>query len=70
MSATWMRCAPPWREGTERLGPVHAVIHAAGVVDDAPLMTKHARHAVDEVLAPKVHGTQVLDGLFPDGSVG
>ncbi len=54
--------------GVARFGPVHAVIHAAGVVADGPLMTK-APGTVDEVLAPKVLGTQVLDGLFPDGSV-
>jgi acyl transferase domain-containing protein/thioesterase domain-containing protein/acyl carrier protein len=54
--------------GVARFGPVHAVIHAAGVVDDGPLMTKSPA-AVEEVLAPKLHGTQVIDRLFPDGSV-
>ncbi|MGQ0565322.1 MAG: type I polyketide synthase [Gemmobacter sp.] len=52
--------------GEAALGPVRAVIHAAGVVDDGPLLTKSAA-AVEEVLAPKLHGTQVLDTLFPDG---
>ena len=54
--------------GVARFGPVQAVIHAAGVVDDSPLLTKTPAEA-EEVLAPKLHGTRVLDGLFPDGSV-
>jgi acyl transferase domain-containing protein/thioesterase domain-containing protein len=48
------------------LGPVRAVIHAAGVIDDAPMLAKGGA-AVEAVLAPKLHGTQVLDALFPDG---
>jgi acyl transferase domain-containing protein len=48
------------------IGPIRAVIHAAGVVDDGPLLTKTPA-AVEEVFAPKLHGTQVLDTLFPDG---
>ena len=51
-----------------RFGAVHAVIHAAGVVNDAPLMTKTPAQ-VEEVLAPKLHGTLVLDQLFPDGTL-
>lgn len=54
--------------GVARFGRVSAVIHAAGVVDDAPLMTKSPAE-VEEVFAPKLHGTLVLNGLFPDGSV-
>ncbi len=54
--------------GVKRFGPVHAVIHAAGVVDDGPLMAKTPAE-VEEVFAPKLHGTQVLDRLFPDGSL-
>ncbi|GAB1360921.1 type I polyketide synthase [Rhodobacter sp.] len=54
--------------GIRRFGPVHAVIHAAGVVDDGPLLTKTPAE-VEEVFAPKLHGTQVLDRLFPDGSL-
>lgn len=54
--------------GAAALGPVQAVIHAAGVVDDAPLLAKTPA-AVEEVLAPKLHGTRTLDALFPDGSV-
>jgi acyl transferase domain-containing protein/thioesterase domain-containing protein/NAD(P)-dependent dehydrogenase (short-subunit alcohol dehydrogenase family)/acyl carrier protein len=51
-----------------RFGPVRAVIHAAGVVNDGPLMTKTPAD-VTQVLAPKLHGTQVLAGLFPDGTL-
>lgn len=52
-----------------RFGKVQAVIHAAGVVQDGPLMTKTPAQ-VEEVFAPKLHGTLVLDRLFPDGSIG
>jgi acyl transferase domain-containing protein/thioesterase domain-containing protein/acyl carrier protein len=53
---------------TERFGPIHGVIHAAGAVNDAPLLTKDVS-SVENVFSAKIHGTQVLDGLFPDGSV-
>lgn len=48
------------------LGPIKGVIHAAGVIDDAPIIGKSPL-AVEDVFTPKVHGTQVLDSLFPDG---
>ena len=54
--------------GEARFGKVTAVIHAAGVVDDGPLMLKTPAE-VEEVFAPKLHGTQVLNRLFPDGAV-
>ncbi len=54
--------------GEARFGPVQAVIHAAGVVDDGPLMLKTSAQ-VEEVFAPKLHGTQVLNRLFPDGAI-
>ncbi|THD83625.1 SDR family NAD(P)-dependent oxidoreductase [Aliigemmobacter aestuarii] len=47
-------------------GPMRMVVHAAGVVDDAPLLAKTPA-AVEEVLAPKLHGLKVLEQLFPDG---
>ncbi|MFP4570089.1 type I polyketide synthase [Rhodosalinus sp.] len=53
---------------TDRFGRIAGVIHAAGVVDDAPLMAK-TLSSVEDVLAPKLHGTQVLDTLFPDGAL-
>jgi acyl transferase domain-containing protein/thioesterase domain-containing protein/acyl carrier protein len=51
-----------------RFGRVDAVIHAAGVVDDAPLLAK-GPSGVEAVFAPKVHGTQVLSAVFPDGDL-
>ncbi|MDG1117336.1 MAG: beta-ketoacyl synthase N-terminal-like domain-containing protein [Flavimaricola sp.] len=50
------------------LGPIKAVIHAAGVVDDAPILAKTAM-GIEDVFTPKIHGTQVLDALFPDGTL-
>ncbi|MBD3765412.1 MAG: KR domain-containing protein, partial [Rhodobacterales bacterium] len=52
----------------DSLGPIRGVIHAAGVVDDAPLLAKTPAR-IEEVLAPKLHGTEVLDTLFPDGGL-
>lgn len=51
-----------------RFGPVHTLIHAAGVLDDGPLLTRTPAQ-VQDVLAPKVLGTRVLDEVFPDGSL-
>ncbi len=50
------------------LGPIHGVIHAAGAIDDAPLLAKTPA-TLDAVLSPKLHGLRVLDQLLPDGSV-
>ncbi len=55
-------------QGEARFGKVRTVIHAAGVVDDAPLLTKTSAQ-VENVFAPKIHGTLVLDQLFPDGTL-
>ena len=49
-------------------GRIDGVIHAAGVIDDAPLLGKGLED-VERVLAPKVHGLRVLDTLFPDGAL-
>tara|TARA_R110002049_G_scaffold23781_7_gene84818 strand:+ start:21229 stop:27666 length:6438 start_codon:yes stop_codon:yes gene_type:complete len=51
-----------------RHGAITGVIHAAGVLDDAPLLAK-SDAAIDAVLAPKVQGLRVLDQLLPDGAV-
>ncbi len=51
-----------------RFGKIHGVIHAAGTIDDAPLAAKSVS-SVENVFAPKVHGTRVLDSLLPDGAV-
>ena len=56
-------------EGAQaRFGPINGVVHAAGVVDDGPLLTKNSA-SVEDVLAPKIHGTQILHQLFPDGAL-
>ena len=52
-----------------RFDRIDAVIHAAGVIDDAPILAKTPA-SVENVFAPKVHGTGLLDKVFPDGSVG
>jgi acyl transferase domain-containing protein/acyl carrier protein len=49
-------------------GPVTGVIHAAGVINDGPLLAKREAE-MDAVFAPKITGTRVLEGLFPDGSL-
>lgn len=50
------------------LGRVTAVIHAAGVIHDAPLLTKSLTE-IEDVFTPKIHGTKVLEELFPDGAL-
>ena len=50
------------------LGPIRGIVHAAGIVDDAPILSKQPM-AVEDVFTPKIQGTQVLDALFPDGDL-
>jgi len=52
-----------------RFGTLHGVIHAAGVIKDAPLLSK-SPDTIEDVFTPKIHGTQVLDEVFPDGTLG
>ena len=52
----------------ERFGPITGVIHGAGVIDDAPLLAK-SPSSVEDVFTPKIHGTEVLGEVFPDGSL-
>jgi acyl transferase domain-containing protein/thioesterase domain-containing protein/acyl carrier protein len=56
------------QKAQQRFGRINMVVHAAGVVDDGPLMTKTSG-GVEEVFAPKLHGLQILHDLFPDGSI-
>ena len=49
-------------------GTPYGLIHAAGAINDAPLLAKSTGD-VEEVLAPKLHGLQVLDALLPDGTL-
>jgi len=51
-----------------RHGNLTGLIHAAGVLDDAPLLAK-SDAAIDAVLAPKLQGLRVLDQLLPDGTL-
>jgi acyl transferase domain-containing protein/thioesterase domain-containing protein/acyl carrier protein len=51
-----------------RFGPITGVIHAAGHIDDGPILTKTAT-GMAEVFAPKISGLRVLDTLFPDGAI-
>lgn len=52
-------------DATTAFGPIKGLIHAAGSINDAPILGKSALDA-EGVLAPKVHGTQVLWSLLPD----
>lgn len=45
-----------------RFGPIHGIVHAAGVVEDGVLPTKTPA-SVDRVFTPKVQGTLLLDEL-------
>jgi len=50
------------------LGPIRGVVHAAGVVDDAPILAK-SPVAIEDVFTAKIHGTEVLAQLFPEGAL-
>lgn len=52
-------------ETRRRFGALNGVVHAAGVLRDAPILTK-TQQQVEDVFAPKVHGTLVLDALLRD----
>ena len=52
-------------EARRRYGKIDGVFHAAGVVDDGPLMLKSAESAA-RVLDPKVRGTLVLEEALSD----
>ena len=54
-------------DAISRYGRVDGVIHAAGVMEDAPLLAKSTA-SIEKVFSSKIHGTKVLDQLFPDGS--
>ena len=53
-------------EAEERFGAITGLIHAAGQIDDGPILAK-TDAGVAQVFAPKVTGLRVLDTLFPDG---
>ena len=51
-----------------RFGRLNGIIHAAGVIADAPLLAK-GPDTIEDVFTPKIHGTQVLEQVFPDGTL-
>ncbi|SLN53350.1 Phthiocerol/phenolphthiocerol synthesis polyketide synthase type I PpsE [Falsiruegeria litorea R37] len=53
-------------QAEERFGALNGVIHAAGHIADSLIATK-SEAEIQQVLAPKVNGLQVLNTLFPDG---
>lgn len=53
-------------EAEAAFGPLNGVIHAAGVLDDAPLAAQPLDRAL-AVMAPKVTGALTLDRLLPPG---
>jgi acyl transferase domain-containing protein/thioesterase domain-containing protein len=55
-------------QATDAFGKISGVIHAAGHIDDGLLLAR-SDSDIEAVLAPKVTGLQVLDQLFPDGSL-
>ncbi|MEM9903528.1 MAG: SDR family NAD(P)-dependent oxidoreductase, partial [Cyanobacteria bacterium P01_D01_bin.44] len=56
---------PAIAQAQGRFGPIHGVIHAAGVLGDSMIVRK-TREAVENILSPKVKGTLVLDALLQD----
>ncbi len=54
-------------ETKRRFGRIHGLLHTAGTVSDALIQTKRLTE-VEDVFAPKVHGTEVLREVFaPEG---
>ena len=52
-------------EARARFGPLHGVIHAAGIADGA-LLARQTRDGMARVLAPKVAGTRLLAEVLAD----
>ncbi len=46
-----------------RFGSINGIVHAAGTMDDAPMLQKD-RASAARVLAPKVRGTLVIESVF------
>jgi acyl transferase domain-containing protein/thioesterase domain-containing protein len=47
----------------EKFGTIHGVIHAAGIIEDSPLLVK-TRESAARVLGSKIKGTLVLDEVL------
>jgi NAD(P)-dependent dehydrogenase (short-subunit alcohol dehydrogenase family)/acyl carrier protein len=54
------------RDVKARFGTINGVIHAAGIADYLGVMVNRKKEANDEILAPKIKGTLVLDSLLKD----
>ncbi len=52
-------------DAREKLGKIHAVFHAAGILEDGIIQMK-TPEAVERVFTPKVQGSMVLADLFKD----
>jgi polyketide synthase PksJ len=50
----------------EKLGPVAGIIHTAGIADHAGVIHRRSRKANEDVFAPKIAGTLVLDAITKD----
>ncbi|WP_147114314.1 type I polyketide synthase [Tateyamaria sp. syn59] len=51
-----------------QMGPVSGIIHAAGVIADGLIQTKTMTE-IEDVFAPKLHGTRVIEEVWPDGDL-
>ncbi|WP_299609877.1 type I polyketide synthase [uncultured Tateyamaria sp.] len=51
-----------------QMGPVSGIIHAAGVIEDGLIQTKTITE-IEDVFAPKLHGTRVIEDVWPDGDL-
>ncbi|MGC2270045.1 MAG: SDR family NAD(P)-dependent oxidoreductase [Candidatus Acidiferrales bacterium] len=49
----------------QKFGTINGVIHAAGIIEDSPLLVK-TRESAARVLAPKIKGTLVLTEVLQD----
>jgi acyl transferase domain-containing protein/thioesterase domain-containing protein/acyl carrier protein len=56
------------RTARQRFGDIHGVIHAAGLIEDAPLQIK-TRESAARVLAPKIQGTLALQRALGDSKL-
>jgi amino acid adenylation domain-containing protein len=51
-------------QAKQQWGKINGVIHCAGVIDEAGMIARRTREMTENVLAPKVKGTLVLDNLL------
>ena len=56
------------KQAEAKFGAITGIIHAAGVIDDVPILAKGAG-SVEAVFTPKIHGTQVLGKVWEDGAL-